>query len=221
MGWFEEQIAQRKLADQKTMADSLLNIASAVLGNEQAGRLNNKQIYTKEAIDEILKYYHCKPADIPDEITDVDEQLEYCLRPHGIMCRSIRLQQEWYRDAMGPMMAFLKDSDTPVALLPGRFYGYSYWDAESGEKIGINRETAGRLREEAICFYRPLPLRKIDVSDLIIYLKDCLDPGDYLLLFILFFLLYDFMGAGIDLQKVFLQPRKILFIFIVFILPSR
>ena len=185
MGWFEEQIAQRKLADQKAMDDSLLHIASAVLGKGQAGGLNDKQVYTKEAIDEILKYYRCKPADIPEEITDVDEQLEYCLRPHGIMCRSIRLQQGWYRDAMGPMLAFLKDSDTPVALLPGRFYGYSYWDAESGEKIKINRETADRLREEAICFYRPLPLRKIDVSDLIIYLKDCLEPGDYLLLFIL------------------------------------
>ncbi|MBR3124376.1 MAG: ATP-binding cassette domain-containing protein [Mogibacterium sp.] len=185
MGWFKEQIAQRKLADQKTMDDSLLHIASAVLGKRQAGRLSDKHIYTKEAIDEILKYYHCKPASVPEEINDPDEQLEYCLRPNGIMRRSIRLQQGWYRDAMGPMLAFLKDSDTPVALLPGSFYGYSYHDPESGEKIRVNRRTEGQLEEDAICFYRPLPLKEINTSDLIIYLKDCLEPGDYLLLFIL------------------------------------
>ena len=183
MGWFEEQIAQRKLADQKTMDDSLLHITSAVLGKQQAGRLDDKDYYAKETVDEILKYYHCKPASIPEEITDPEEQLEYCLRPHGIMRRRIKLQPGWHQDAMGPMMAFLKDSDTPVALLPGSFYGYSYHDPESGEKIRINNKTAGQLCEDAICFYRPLPLRKIDVSDLIIYLKDCLEPGDYLLLF--------------------------------------
>ena len=185
MGWFEEQIAQRKMADQKTMDDSLLQVASAVLGKRQASRLNDKHTYTKEAVDEILKYYRCKPVSIPEEITEPDEQLEYCLRPHGIMRRRIRLQQGWYRDAMGPMMAFLKDTDTPVALIPGSFYGYSYFDPESGEKIRINSKSEGQLREDAICFYRPLPLRKIDISDLIVYLKDCLDPGDYMLLFIL------------------------------------
>ena len=78
MGWFEEQTAQRKLEDQKTMDDSLLHIASAVLGNRQAGRLNDNNIFAKEAVDEILKYYHCKPVIIPEEITDPDEQLEYC-----------------------------------------------------------------------------------------------------------------------------------------------
>ena len=185
MGWFEEQIAQRKLADQKTMDDSLLHIASAVLGKRQAGRLNDNHFYTKEAVDEILKYYHCKPAVIPEELADPDEQLEYCLRPHGIMRRSIKLRQGWYRDAMGPMMTFLKGSDTPVALIPGNFYGYSYRDPESGRKVSINRKTAGQLGEDAVCFYRPLPLREIDISDLIFYLKDCLEPGDYLLLFVL------------------------------------
>ena len=58
MGWFEEQIAQRKLADQKTMADSLLNIASAVLGKQHADHLDDTNIYTKKAIDEILNYFH-------------------------------------------------------------------------------------------------------------------------------------------------------------------
>ena len=185
MGWFEEQIAQRKLADQKAMDDSLLNIAFTVMGSRQADRLKDNHIYAKEAIDEILKYYHCEPASVPEEITDPDEQLEFSLRPHGIMRRAVRLDEGWYKDAMGPMLAFLRDSGAPVALLPGSFSGYSYLDPKSGEKIRINRKTAEQLSEDALCFYRPLPLRKIDVSDLMIYLKDCLEPGDYVLMFVL------------------------------------
>lgn len=185
MGWFEEQIAQRKLADQKAMDDSLLNIAFTVMGSRQADRLKDNHIYAKEAIDEILKYYHCEPANVPEEVTDPDEQLEYCLRPHGIMRRAVRLEQGWYKDAMGPMLAFLRDSGAPVALLPGSFYGYSYRDPKSGERIRINRKTAEQLTEDALCFYRPLPLRKIDIPDLMIYLKNCLEPGDYILMFIL------------------------------------
>ena len=185
MGWFEEQIAQRKLADQKAMDDSLLNIAFTVMGSRQADRLKDNHIYAKEAIDEILKYYHCEPANVPEEVTDPDEQLEYCLRPHGIMRRAVRLEQGWYKDAMGPMLAFLRDSGAPVALLPGSFYGYSYRDPKSGERVRINRKTAEQLTEDALCFYRPLPLRKIDIPDLMIYLKNCLEPGDYILMFIL------------------------------------
>ena len=87
MGWFDEQIRQRKLSDQEIFEDSLFRMASAVLGKQHAGRLGDERIITKEAVDEILKYYHCKPADIPDDIADFYEQMECALRPLGLMTR--------------------------------------------------------------------------------------------------------------------------------------
>ena len=50
MGWFDEQILQRKLSDQQIMEDSLRHIAAAVLGNEQAGRWNPARGSAKAAI---------------------------------------------------------------------------------------------------------------------------------------------------------------------------
>ena len=52
-------------------------MASAVVGTRDAGILTDERIITKDAIDDILKYYHYKPVDIPDRIKDPDEQLVY------------------------------------------------------------------------------------------------------------------------------------------------
>ncbi len=182
MGWFDEQIRQRKLSDQELFEDSLIHMASAVLGRERAGLLGDERIITKEAIDEILKYYHYKPAEIPDSIRDLDEQLEFCLRPHGLMRRNVRLEKGWYRDAFGPMMAFRREDGMPVALLPKPFMGYWFLDPDTGEKNSLNRKTAEMFDRDAYCFYRPLPLKKIGIPDLVVYLKNCLGTGDYLAL---------------------------------------
>ena len=182
MGWFDEQIRQRKLSDQEIFEDSLFRMASAVLGRQRAGRLDDDRIVTTAAIDEILQYYHCKSAEIPDDIRDLDEQMEFCLRPHGLMRRSVRLEKGWYRDAFGPMLAFRREDGAAVALLPKPSAGYWFRDPESGGRIDLNRKTAELFEEDAICFYRPLPLKKLGIPDLIVYMKGCLNTGDFLCL---------------------------------------
>ena len=182
MGWFDEQIRQRKLSDQELFEDSIIRMASAVLGKRGAGALHDERIVTKAAIEDILKYYHFKCPDIPDSITDRDEQLEYCLRPRGLMRRNVKLEKGWYIDAYGPMLAFRSSDGQPVALLPKPFTGYWFKDPDSGEKTTVNQKTAEQFATDAICFYRPLPLKKLGISDLAVYLKNCLNTGDYVLI---------------------------------------
>ena len=185
MGWFDEQIRLRKLSDQEIFEDSLFQMASAVLGKQHAGRLDDERIVTKAAIDEILKYYHFKPVEIPDGIRDQDEQLEYCLRPHGLMRRNVRLEKNWYHNAFGPMLAFRAEDGLPIALLPRRFVGYRFRDPESGETVILNQKTAEQFEQNAICFYRPLPLKKLGIPDLMRYLLECLSTGDLISLILL------------------------------------
>ena len=89
MGWFENQIQDRRDADQQLLEESFLRIAGVVMGEKDAQRIGDARVITKSAIDEILKYYHYKPSELPESITDPDEQLDYCLRPHGMMRRSV------------------------------------------------------------------------------------------------------------------------------------
>ncbi|MBR5095239.1 MAG: NHLP bacteriocin export ABC transporter permease/ATPase subunit [Oscillospiraceae bacterium] len=181
MSWFDDQIRMRQQKDQEVFEDSIFRMASVVLGKRGAGTLNDERIVTKAAIDEILKYHHIKPADIPEEIRDAEEQMEYALRPHGIMRRRVDLEEGWYRNAFGPMLGYYGEERLPVALLPKAFRGYCFVDPVSGTRRDLNRETAAAFARDAVCFYRPLPLKKLGVPDLLNYLKDCLDLGDVLI----------------------------------------
>ncbi len=166
-------------SDQDAFEESFFRVAGAVLGGKTAQQLRDSRMIEKEALDEILKYYHCKAAEVPDSIRTADEQMEYVLRPLGIMTRSVKLEDGWYRDAFGPMLGFMKDTGAAVALLPGPIAGYRYKDPATGRYVTINRKTASLFAPEAFCFYKPLPQKKLGIPDLLLYMKNCLSTGDF------------------------------------------
>ena len=178
MGWFEKQIKQRSDLDQQMFEESFFRVAGVVLGERSATKICDEHIITKQAIDEILKYYHFKPVKLPKSIKTHEDQLDYCLRPHGLMKRQVILEENWWKDAFGPILAYTKDGGEPVALLPQRFAGYSFTDRETGKKVKLNKKTAELFEREAYCFYKPFPQRKLGIPDLMIYLKNCLSVND-------------------------------------------
>ena len=185
MGWFDEQIKQRKLSDQEVFEDSFMHVASAVLGGNVGGQLASGRQIAKFAVDEILVYFHCKPVEIPKSITDLDEQLEYAFRPHGIMRRAIRLEEGWYKDSFGAILAFTKEDGHAVALLPSGFSGYTFTDPKTGKKTKLNRETAKLFQDDGLCFYRSLPLKELGIPDLMLFIKDCISSSDVILIVIM------------------------------------
>ena len=97
MGWFENQIEERREADQLLLEDSFLKAAGVVLGSRGAERISDERIVTKNAIDEILKYYHFKPVEVPDSIQEPEAQLDYCLRRYGTawrLCSTVRAARD-------------------------------------------------------------------------------------------------------------------------------
>ena len=182
MGWFEDQIEERRTADQQLLEDSFVKIAGVVLGQRTAQKIGDERIVTKNAIDEILKYYHYKPVEMPEEVKTAEERLDYCLRPHGIMRRTVNLTERWYKDAFGPILAFTKKDGLPVALLPGRIFGYGFTDWATGEHKRLYAETAALFDAQAICFYRPLPQKKLGIPDLLLYMKRCVSLSDVVMI---------------------------------------
>ena len=181
MGWFDEQIKQRKEHDDSVFSDSFVNLAGAVMGAKISAALNDHKQITKNAIDEILKYYHVKSREVPDNLQDMNEQLEYLLRPCGIMRRIVHLEKGWYKDASGAMLATKKNSGEVVALIPTGMAGYSYFDRESGKHIRISRKNEGLFELEGIAFYKPFPLKKIGIPSLMKYVLETLSLADLIL----------------------------------------
>ena len=182
MGWFNEQIRQRAESDQNILEDSFFRMASAVMDKWNAERMEDARLITKQAIDEILKHYHMKAVDIPEDIQEEEKQLEFVLRQSGLMTREVELEENWRTDAYGPMLAYMKDTGTTVALLPGKLYGYYYRDPETGRLVRVTRKTEKLFSREALCFYLPLPMKQLGIPDLLNYMRKCISTSDLLMI---------------------------------------
>ena len=143
--------------------------------NNNSGKIN----YEKYAISALLKAIRIEMPEIP-ETTGIINILNVVSTSTGIMYREINLPYKWYKDAAGPMIATLKDSGKPVALIPSTFGGYHYRDPESGKKIRLNSRTEASLSDKAFCFYRPLPQRPMNTKDLLRYMFKCLNAWDFI-----------------------------------------
>ncbi len=170
MGWFDEQIRQRKQSDDEAFSDAFVRMADVVMGESLSRMLRDDRFKTKNAIDEILKYYYVKPKELPDSIRETMDQLEYLMRPSGIMWRTVNLEGEWYKDAVGAMLGTRKDDGSAVALIPRGLSGYDFLDAATGKRVKLNKKTAQLIDTQALCFYKPLPMKAIGIKELLQYI---------------------------------------------------
>ena len=170
MGWFDEQIRLRKLNDDELLEESFLEMAGAVMGRGMQASLESNRVKTKNAIDAILQSMQVRSREIPDDVTELADQLDYLLEPHGIMRRTVYLPPGWYKDAAGPMLLIYKEGQIPVAVIPGKISGYEYTDPVTAKKCRIDDKTQKLFEEEGLCFYRPFPQKKLGIKDLLLYM---------------------------------------------------
>ena len=182
MGWFDGQIRQRKQNDNEVFEDAFTKMAQAVVGRKITAALNDSSEQFQNAMEEILKYYHVKSREIPEGIKDSNDRLEYLMRPYGIMRRGVRLSKDWYKDATGAMLGTRKKDGGIVALIPVGLSGYSYFDADSGKHVRIGRKNEDLFEAEAVAFYKPFPMKKLGIPDLVRYILDTLSAADFVLM---------------------------------------
>ena len=186
MGWFEEQLKYREETDNSDFADAIDSIAGAVMGRHLQDALSQNEI-ADSAIDEILKFYHCKTRteEIPPQIKTPEEKIKYRMRPFGIKSRTVTLDRGWYRHAVGAMLGTLKEDGSATALIPGKFSGYHLINFKTGERVKLNRKNENLINKEALCFYEPLPQKALSVSDLLKFMFQHLSFSDIFLYLLL------------------------------------
>ena len=182
MGWFDEQIKERRKREQDNFADAMDAISSVITRKAMGSGVRNpessQRAQVEWAVGKILEYYHLKPRELPENLKSFPDQLEYLCRPYGIMRRTIKLEKDWYKNAVGAYLGTTKDG-IKVALIPNRFNGYHYVDSKTGERVCVNRQVAQQLETEAICFYKPFPMKKLSIPVLIRYILESVPAADY------------------------------------------
>lgn len=182
MGWFDEQIKLRKKNDDAILEESFVGMADAVLGTKMSEAFKSDAEKADSAIDYILRYYKIKPVEVPDNFRNLNDRLEYLLRPNGIMRRNITLEKGWYKDSIGAILGTRKDDGSVVAFIPKGFAGYMFFDAPSGKWIKLSNKNENLFENEAVCFYKPFPLKKLTLPVLARYIIETLSVADIVLI---------------------------------------
>ena len=171
MSQANEKSLQRARVDDALLEAAYRDLAATVTG-EGNGKLRPEGKQAAGAMAEILAFFR-HPAEIPDGADPV----VYAAEILNIASRTVVLEGDWYRDAIGPYLGRTLEGQT-VAILPKRNH-YEYFDAQQGRRIRVNRQTAGNLQAEALYFYMPLPAGKLKLRDLYRYMLRALTPWDY------------------------------------------
>jgi len=180
MGWFEDQVKERKELDKKVMEDSFKMLRGLEI--EDPTNIDEKNKRENYAISQILTYYRHQMIDIPSNITDFTDKLNYALGQYDVEYRKVILDDSYIGDDKAPLIIFTILSNLPVVIFPIKHKQYYYFDYETGKKVKINAELVNRLEMEALIFYRPLPKTKMSLKECISYIKKSIRPSDIFLL---------------------------------------
>lgn len=180
MGWFEEQIKQRIQNDNEAFYESFEEMARVIMKESVLSERTENQVrQAKTAVEEVLRYFGIRLQETEVKLNSLEEQVEYHLRTHGIMQRRITLRDQWYKDGFGVILGTKVDGSYVVLINKGRG-NYHYLDHKTGKYVSVNAKNEHEISREALCFYRPLPLKKLRLMDLILFMKSVISRNDTL-----------------------------------------
>ena len=93
--------------------------------------------------------------------------LEEITRVSGFRTRRVTLTPNWWKTDCGPLLAFTKEGNIPVALLPVKATKYEVLHSLELTRTSVNRHIANQISPIAYTFYRPLPDKKITFWDIV------------------------------------------------------
>jgi NHLM bacteriocin system ABC transporter ATP-binding protein len=101
----------------------------------------------------------------PDPNAAKDQDMHAALEARGLRGRTVSLLGQWWRQDRGGLIGFLKDDQTPVALMPNWLGRYWVW--RRGERPRrLDAAEAERLEPQALALAKPLGNRPLTVADL-------------------------------------------------------
>ena len=100
------------------------------------------------------------PMQAPRHAHDAQSQrdpLAAIARASRLRMRQVELTEAWWRHDHGPLLAYTRDDQRPVALLPVSPTRYHLFDPLDGSRTLVRARLAATLAPVAYTFYRPLP----------------------------------------------------------------
>jgi NHLM bacteriocin system ABC transporter ATP-binding protein len=107
------------------------------------------------------------PSKIPDGL-DTRALMEMAARASAVNLRQVALTAPgWWRGDQGPLLAFARGDNRPLALLPNAAGGYRWVDPAGADSGRVDEAFAAGLDATAIMFFRTFPARPVTLRGLL------------------------------------------------------
>ena len=189
---FLEKVVSRKVNEKEEFIKAYSKASSAALGKSRKGKqhisVNVQQHHSRQmsdALNKVTDYYAMPRIVLSKYDASNDSAFETAIGRTGLTRRKIKLEGKWWVRGAGPLIARTK-TDNIVALIPGKFGGYSYISPNTEEVVKINSRTAQNIKDPVYCFYKPFPNDKaMTIKDLVKYILSSFSKFDVFLLFLM------------------------------------
>lgn len=171
MGWFSDQVKERKANNQKAFENSFMDLAGV---NDESAIATRDDFIIKQ----LIKYFDCPNFNLPDGLKTLDNKLDYTLKTTGVLSRKIELTDSWNLDNRDPILVFTKNNKIPILMIPRGQRGYYSVSYVTGKRYKNTSAISKKLRKEAYAFYKPLPTKKMTVKEYLSFFKKSIHPLD-------------------------------------------
>lgn len=199
MGWFDEQIKQRIKNDNEEMCNANIRLMSVVMGEQVLFDVTGDDNEAK-ALNEIERFYNVNTI-------------------KKLRQRSVVLSDKWHEECVGALLG-KKTNGEAIALIPMKSGRYSYFDYSTKRQVRVDSHSP--IQKEAVSFYKELPAKSVEVSDLFRFLLEQLtfrDIFSFLLLsvgIVLVGLLFPYINYVIFSSLIFTESSR-LFVGVAFL----
>lgn len=99
----------------------------------------------------------------------VKDGLEAIARASRIRTRRVILSGKWWHSDCGPLLAYTKEGEKPVALLPINSNKYEVFSPQERRRIPVDINIAQQISPVAYMFYRSFPERTLKTLDILTF----------------------------------------------------
>jgi ATP-binding cassette subfamily C protein len=166
------QFQKRQQLNQQATQETLKTLASLLKPQSDSSQFQGDELLmVVGAVGKTLGVPIAPPmeADDPSRMRD---PLEAIARSSRLRLRRILLRDRWWQKDGGPIMAYTRQDQRPVALLPVAGDHYELYDPQANSAAGrhypkVDAAIAAQLNPSAYIFYRPFPSTVLRTWDLV------------------------------------------------------
>ncbi|TDO95271.1 ATP-binding cassette subfamily C protein [Halanaerobium saccharolyticum] len=180
---FDKKFLQKKEQENKHMQAALTKILNIIDQKNNSSEMlllsNDSPLLT--AFSLVADYHNIKIEAIPEKSkTDLKSICDVV----GVRYRQVLLEGDWWQQDSGPLIAYLKADQSPVALLPESNGKYTLYNPLTKATQKVDVDLAEKLKKTAIYIYKSFPNKALTTKDLLLFGRQSFSLKDILFLFL-------------------------------------